>query len=369
MTIRIICTSFLDKDDNLKIGGVETYLSDLSLILKNEGYKTIVYQTSDENRIINYHGVTVKKIKCNNSKKLISYMQNKEEADIKNDILIFSTDYLISKNKFKKSIAIQHGIAWDITDDNKVSTFKNCLSIIGNTIRTMKKYYKYKKCNNLVCVDYNFINWYRTQLKHIDFNYYIIPNYAKILETERKSNKRDISIVFARRLVTYRGTKLFTNAIKKVLKNSSKKINVTIAGTGPDEKWMKKELEGYKNIIFTQYESKNSIEFHSNYDIAVVPTKGSEGTSLSLLEAMSARCAVIGTNVGGITNIIINNYNGLIINPNEEELVSALNRLIEDDDLRESISRKALDTIKKSFSYDNWKSNWISIIKTIQKGK
>ncbi|WP_420491566.1 glycosyltransferase [Neobacillus drentensis] len=51
---------------------------------------------------------------------------------------------------------------------------------------------------------------------------------------------------------------------------------------------------------------------------------GSEGTSLSLLEAMAAKCAEIATNVGGMTNIILDNYNGLIINPDESELYLAL---------------------------------------------
>ena len=115
-------------------------------------------------------------------------------------------------------------------------------------------------------------------------------------------------------------------------------------------------------MIFTQYDAQNSIHFHQHYDIAVVPTTGSEGTSLSLLEAMSASCATICTNVGGMTNIIINGYNGLMVNPNIEELYEALKIVIKDKQLRESIAKKGHETVTKAFSLSKWENEWTTIL-------
>ena len=115
-------------------------------------------------------------------------------------------------------------------------------------------------------------------------------------------------------------------------------------------------------MIFTQYCSDESVKFHSNFDIAVVPTIGSEGTSLSLLEAMSAKCAVICTNVGGMTNIIIDGYNGLMVTPNIDQLYSAIKYLIDNKDIRNKISERGHDTIRKSFTFEKWEKKWREVL-------
>lgn len=117
---------------------------------------------------------------------------------------------------------------------------------------------------------------------------------------------------------------------------------------------------------FITYNSEKSLKIHQDKDIAVIPTIASEGTSLSLLEAMAAGCAVICTNVGGMTNIIIDGYNGLMINPDEDSLYKALDRLIEDKLLRGRLQAKAYETIKEAFSLNIWKSKWAQIIKNIK---
>ena len=129
---------------------------------------------------------------------------------------------------------------------------------------------------------------------------------------------------------------------------------------------MKSELEEFENVKFIRYESHESLEIHQDKDIAVIPTIGSEGTSLSLLEAMTAQCAVICTNVGGMTNIVLDNYNGLMINPDENSLYNAMKKLILDEKLRQKLSQRAYVTVKEGFSYDIWKEKWISVLKELE---
>ena len=102
--------------------------------------------------------------------------------------------------------------------------------------------------------------------------------------------------------------------------------------------------------------------FHSEIDISIVPTIGSEGTSLSLLEAMASKTAVVCTNVGGMSNIIIDNFNGFIINPNVEELFLKVSKLIEDKELRDRLSNNAYLTVSEGFSFELWKQKWIEVI-------
>lgn len=361
---RIVYSIFLNDDKKMIVGGAENYLRNLGIILGEIDYEVYLYQYAKEYYCVNIDGINVLGVPhANSPKDIVKYIEENDH-DYENDLLIFGTDYYITKNKFKKSIAIQHGVAWDITSDKNVSVFSNIKCIFRGAIRSIYKYNKYLKCKNMVCVDYNFINWYRTQVAHVDMNCFCIPNFAQIAENKECYNNPP-SLIFARRFVEYRGTKLFTKALLQVLKKHSD-INVTIAGTGPDENWMREQLKAYKNVTFTTFGATESLEIHSKHDIAVVPTTGSEGTSLSLLEAMSAGCAVIATNVGGMTNIVLDGYNGLLISPTERDLEMAINRLIEDFDLRRKLSRLAQETVRESFSFIKWKKSWYECIEKIE---
>lgn len=142
-----------------------------------------------------------------------------------------------------------------------------------------------------------------------------------------------------------------------------KNVAVTVAGNGPDEEWMKQRLNRYENVLFTHYESQESLEMHKDKHIAVIPTVGSEGTSLSLLEAMSAQCAAVCTNVGGMTNIVLNGYNGLMVNSgNVNQLYKAIKKLIDDPSLRETIAKNGYETVKQSFSYERWTEEWKKVL-------
>ena len=127
------------------------------------------------------------------------------------------------------------------------------------------------------------------------------------------------------------------------------------------------QLGKNRNVHFISYSPEESLTIHQCHDIAVVPTCGSEGTSLSLLEAMAAGCAVIASNVGGMTNIILDGYNGLMISPDVDELAMALLRLIDDIALRTRIAQKGRETVIESFSFEKWKTKWLQLIEEISK--
>lgn len=163
-----------------------------------------------------------------------------------------------------------------------------------------------------------------------------------------------------------RGTRLFADAAANILRKYPS-VSIIIAGTGPDEGYMRGKLEEFPNVTFTSYSAENSVKFHSKYDIAVVPTVKHEAISLSLLEAMAAGCAVISTNIGGITNAIIDGYNGLMISPIQSELEEAMEKLITSQELRDKLSDNAYQTVKEGFSYAKWSEKWLKVIDEVRR--
>ncbi|MBO5040128.1 MAG: glycosyltransferase family 4 protein [Clostridia bacterium] len=363
--VDIIYHGYLDENMNRTIGGVQTYITDLVKVFENAGLVVRVIQfskadfvcdLSDNSQVI---GFCVNK---KSPKKRYQEIYNRSIRTAKNvdeTLTIFATDIMIPRKVLTKSVAIQHGIFWDIPKKKKRWNLKRIVARVHHSESLINRI---KKVDGLICVDYNFLNWYRTQVDVVENEISVIPNYTAL---SLECNKSDgiTSIIFARRLYEYRGTKVFANVAKMLLDKYSN-IHITIAGSGPDETWMKEKLRAYNNVLFTKYASEDSLKIHADKHIAVIPTVGSEGTSLSLLEAMASNCAVICTNVGGMTNIVLNGYNGLIVDAgNEQQLYDAMCSLIENPDKSKRLASKARETVEHSFSQDVWAKSWVEFVK------
>ena len=113
-----------------------------------------------------------------------------------------------------------------------------------------------------------------------------------------------------------------------------------------------------------------SIKFHQHFDIAVIPTIFSEGTSLSLCEAMSAGCFCIATRVGGLTNILVDNYNGKLIEPTIEGIYQSVKEaLMMDKEEYWRICRSGYETALYGFSKSLWQSKWKQFILRVSNNK
>jgi len=101
-------------------------------------------------------------------------------------------------------------------------------------------------------------------------------------------------------------------------------------------------LEG--KVIFAGEVSDELLPYYyAACDFAVLPSKDrSEGFGLVLLEAMASGKPVIGSTVGGITDVIRPGETGLLVDPNgPKSLVDAILRLSSDPELRERMGRGA----------------------------
>jgi len=152
-----------------------------------------------------------------------------------------------------------------------------------------------------------------------------------------------------------RGTRIFGEAAKELLKKYSQ-ISFTFAGEGPDENWLREIFYANKRVKFIKYSPDETLAIHLAHDIAVVPSLASEGTSLSVAEAMATGCPVVATAVGGITNMIINGYNGILTMPNSSSIQDGIESLIQNSETRQSIGIRAYETAKAAFSIEQWKN-------------
>lgn len=185
----------------------------------------------------------------------------------------------------------------------------------------------------------------------------IIPMGVNI--KDYKNNFRfNKNILFLGRLADKKGVEYLLEAIK-LLKN--KEVKVLIAGDGP----LRKKLEEFvklnkihDQVKFLGYVTgKEKINLIKSCGIFIIPSivtsyGDREGLPVSLLEAMAASKTIIATNVGGIKEIIKNNYNGLLIKQKSpEDIVNAINKLFKNKNLAKRIALNARKTV---LDYD-WK--------------
>ena len=370
MKLHIFYSGFVSEDGTkVTLGGVQTLLINLSKVFNELGYEVHYYRPSSRDFESEHYGIKMHGHKCRISvrrttkriKDTFNYF--KDKIDPKQDIVLFADDLMTCNTKGYKTIALQHGVFWDVPCYSALnSKLRYCYECLKKFYGSIRRIVHSRYVDQMVCVDYNYVNWYRATVPVTRTKMTVIPNFAPLFpECVKPDNV--VNIIFARRFEQYRGTRVFCSAITKIL-DEYDNVLVTLAGWGSDEDWLHDRLDKYgSQVIFSSYKSEDSFDFHSDKHIAVVPTVGSEGTSLSLLEAMSSHCAVIVSDVGGMTNIILDGYNGLMVPAgNVDCLYEAIKCLIDNPLERERIAEQGYETITRAFSYDVWRSKWARLI-------
>ena len=85
-------------------------------------------------------------------------------------------------------------------------------------------------------------------------------------------------------------------------------------------------------------------------DIFVMASEN-ETFGLVYIEAMACGTPVIGTNIGGVPEVITDNYDGFLIEPsNSSMLTQKIEKLLYDENLRKEFIKNALKTVRRKFS-------------------
>ena len=155
-------------------------------------------------------------------------------------------------------------------------------------------------------------------------------------------------------------------AFKIVLENIPES-KLILVGEGPCEKDLKdlsKELGIQDSVIFTG--NRNDIpELLNLFDVFILSSLR-EGTSLSLLEAMSSGVPPVVTNVGGNPNIVKNDINGYLVEPkNFEEMSLRIVDILVNADKSNIFKVNSRNLVLSSFSSKSTVDNYKQLYSTL----
>lgn len=344
-------------------GGAERYLTDLAELFHQHGYEFWILQYAENNSwlhrfkemmIIGLPSLTEQQRFMDYA----HYLINKATLFIASPFLYAS--YFTDTKTY--TIGISHGVYWDRPDFN--------YHHVATQLQTALS-----QLNELVSVDTSTINVIRTlepKLSMSQINY--IPNYVDLTFTETQHRlplsitPEDVVILFPRRLHEARGFYLIINLIKDVFAHHPNAFFVFCGhGDNQELKALQKLAHLYPGRIHHfVLEPEDIYAAYKIADIVLIPTLYSEGTSLSCIEAMASGKALIATCVGGLTDLIIDGYSGLLVKPDHDEILLAIMRLVNDERLRHELGRQA-KTQAHYFSKINWQQHWLKLIRKLPK--
>lgn len=184
-----------------------------------------------------------------------------------------------------------------------------------------------------------------------------IPNlslshiYNKSIRGEFSIGDNEIIVGIVGRLVPLKNHNLFINAAKRLSEVTSN-IKFLIIGDGPLLELLYNKVRKIgisKKVVFTGW--RNDIQnLLCAIDIFVICSEV-EGLNISVLEAMASAKPVIGTNVKGISEIILDNKTGILVPPNNvDSLTEAVLRLVNNKDERTNMGLNGRQLIEKEYS-------------------
>lgn len=348
----ILSYTFFDFDgNNMYFGGAERYVLELAEVIRRLGYYPEIYQCGNGYWVRYYQDLRVTGIDVGGDALRLAEEYKKLEPHVA--LTIYSPFTLAAPGSDGSAIGISHGVFWDYPEFQ------------ANQVAMQGVLTSGKHLDALVSVDTNTINWMRASAADFAAKCAYIPNFVDVdaFDINPDLGEEQIVLLYPRRLYEPRGFWLVVDVLPDILSRYPQ-VEFHFVGRADDCE------ADYATELMAQYPGRiewvslppeEMPQAYRRSHITLIPTLHSEGTSLSCLEALASGNAVIATNVGGLPNLILPDYNGLLIDATPQALKHAIEKLIEDKPLREQFSKYGRE-VAKSFSIERWRTSWREIL-------
>ena len=181
-------------------------------------------------------------------------------------------------------------------------------------------------------------------------------------------------ILFVGRLVEKKGVHNLLGAMQRVLQKFPN-ATLVVVGDGtqrPELERMAERLGITRAVRFLGKLPHDQLpEYYAAADLFVGPSVvdrsgDTEGLGVVFIEAASAGLAMVGTSVGGISDVLIHDVTGLAVEPDQPEaLADAIERLLGDEVLRSRLGAAARQHVLSQFSWSQVAARFSSVFSEV----
>ncbi|HSW89032.1 MAG TPA: glycosyltransferase family 4 protein [Candidatus Saccharimonadales bacterium] len=362
-------------DYKYEIAGTEIYLFTIMDSLKKNGHEVRLFASEVSAR--EYFSISY-------NKSFVKYMQR-----------IFSLKYYLKFRKilreFEPDIIHIHNVYNEITPSILCNIKHKAIlmTVHGSQMVSpvsMQTERTGKMCKETICEGcINCVGWkgylyekvkksvYRKLLQNITI--YISPsNYLKSILEEKQylpviriyngikllkySKIKDTkNLLYVGRLTKEKGLDVLLNAIKKLTKTIPE-IHLMIVGEGNYSTNILNTIKDnnlQNNILVKGSISRKLIQtYYDNSVLLIIPSIYPDNLPTVGLEALSVGRPIIGSNIGGISEIIKNNETGIVVSPGDAgEIANGVIKIIHNKKKLQQMNREAREYAEKQFDIKN----------------
>jgi len=177
------------------------------------------------------------------------------------------------------------------------------------------------------------------------------------------------TILTVGRLIDWKGTDYLIEALPEVLSRIPE-ARLMIIGRGPMEGSLRqkvKDLRLEEHVEFLGTVSDDDLrDYYRSADVFVLPSINlngrTEGLGVVVLEAMASGCPVIGSNVGGIPDIITDGENGILVPERDPHILAReIIHLLSDKERCQSLKSHGYERVREQFSWTRISDSFLSV--------
>ncbi|MCI0627098.1 MAG: glycosyltransferase [Acidobacteria bacterium] len=164
-------------------------------------------------------------------------------------------------------------------------------------------------------------------------------------------------LILVGRIIREKRVDRFLRVVSKLQRTIKPKVHALIVGSDGNDRSLREQLRRLASdlglpvsTVEFQPEVENPAPFYQRSDVCVL-TSDVEGTPNVLLEAMASGLPVVATRVGGVADIVVDGKTGFLVDCRDEEaMVQALRRFVEDPCFRTKMGGHARSHVETQFS-------------------
>lgn len=244
----------------------------------------------------------------------------------------------------------------------RVATIYSAVNIFNDVKGFFVKANFYTALSNKI--NANLKDFYRINPNKIKLIYHGIHLPGKKVNIKSLKAGEPLTLGYAGRLVEEKGIHILLQSLNNLEFSNYKLI---IKGMGEMEDYISSYVSrnnSSQNVIIEQWEPVLENFWHK-IDILVLPSIYEEGLGLIVLEGMAHGKLVIASKIGAIDEMVINDYNGFLIDPNSVESLTNRINLIYQNGVSDTILFNALKTASK-FDLNNSIKEYYDFYKNIK---
>jgi glycosyltransferase involved in cell wall biosynthesis len=259
--------------------------------------------------------------------------------------------------KFLKKKTILHNHAGDF------ETFYQSCSVVDQ--KRIVEIFNSASVN--IVVSNSWLQWYRAIAPRA--NWVVMPNSIElpIDVPEKTLIDQGGTLIYLARIEEKKGFFTLINIMPQVLQQFPN-CKLYVAGQGDliaAEKLLAEKGLTNHVVLMGHIDSEQRDKLLRKGHLLVFPSFH-EGLPMALLEAMAYGLVPVTTPVGGIPEVVIHGYNGVLVSPgNEEELFKGIESLLSDKINYQKMSIRANDKIVREFNLLNYQEKLLSVYHSI----